>query len=1307
MRHCNRILSCRLQGIVAMVLMLVYTGQANAIDLSTYDQIRYVSVSTGSDLSGDGSRESPWMSLDFALNRIVDAGSTNRYAMLVASGVYAATDWMEFTMKSYVDLCGGFDPMTWSRETATGKTVLDGENTRRGISIASHTILDGFIITNGYDYSGAGISAGQVSSAVINNCTITGNTAILDGGGLNLSYKSSITVNQCVIQGNTSLRNGGGIVMYSITNIVLTNCIIYDNIASVYGAAVDCSDASPSFVNCTIVNNHGSGIGCEGDSYPQILNCILWNRGAEIIGGDPLIDSCCIQGGWDADGVINSLPMFVDSEEGDFHLLDESPCIDRGNDSYAPDVDYEGNPRPKGAHIDMGSYEAPDEYVQGVVSEYIPVRRYVRWEAPEGGDGHSWQTAHKTIRQALDQVDGGDEVWVSEGTYNEGIILEPSMSLYGGFSGTEDSLSERDLKANHTIVDASGAGVSVVVCAPETRVNSFSLKNGAAVYGGGINCTGVSSRIENCIISRNYASEYAGGLYCKDSSLILSNSILAYNAADLSEGSAITCDNSIISITHCSLVGNAGGQGNAIKVDSSSTANLTNCIIWNPGPEIQGEHIQVTYSCVQGGWDGTGNINCSPKFVDPESEDFHLQDGSPCVGRATTDTDLLSDIEGNPRVAGAAPDMGAYEAPANYEQGDVGGYSTRHYVRASAPEGGDGTSWDTAFKTITQALWLSWPGDEIWVAEGHYHEGIILEPSMSLYAGFQGTESSLLERNWRANVTIINATGLSRQVVYGADRTILDGFTFKGGDPTGVDCSFAKMRLSNCVITYNRNIDYSDGSGIRCQSATMELENCTISHNSSHYRAGGISCKDTSMTLSRCSLFNNVSMAEGGGLYSANSILTVTDCRIFENSVGMETEYGFLTGGEGGGAGVYCKSSTVSFSSCTISDNTAPNDGGGLYFGASSALVKDCTIQENSSSSFNGGGGGINLTNSTGILANSIIRGNTATGLYRGGGLYCSGSPVKITGCTFIENTRDGVDFIASAAEMVNCQLIGNTGAGIYSKTSPGPFVNQCVISKNIGAGVFCLKCDAVISDCTLSENGSNNSSAKGGSVYCEGIPSATFEKCHVTKGYVNYGGGFYINNSSPMIYDCEIVGNTAYIQGGGIYTTTKAYPTIKNCVIQSNTAERGGGLYSGSSGLVQMINCTLCNNTSSVGSYSGGGLYSSSKTTMMTNCVLWNDQPKEISGLSIYDDLVQYSDIQGGFTGTGNIDSDPLFVDPANGNFHLQEGSPCIGKGIGPELNSLVPLFDFEGDPRTGATCDIGADEYTGPTMMSNWAQY
>jgi len=106
-----------------------------------------------------------------------------------------------------------------------------------------------------------------------------------------------------------------------------------------------------------------------------------------------------------------------------------------------------------------------------------------------------------------------------------------------------------------------------------------------------------------------------------------------------------------------------------------------------------------------------------------------------------------------------------------------------------------------------------------------------------------------------------------------------------------------------------------------------------------------------------------------------------------------------------------------------------------------------------------------------------------------------------------------------------------------------------------------------------------------------------------------------------------------------------------------------------------------------------GGGMFNRNSTTTVTNCILWDDMPDEIYNDGITLPIVTYCCVQGGYSGTGNIDVDPLFFDAGNGDFHLTWQSPCREAG---DDTAAVDPEDFEGDPRIAlGSVDMGADEF------------
>jgi hypothetical protein len=146
------------------------------------------------------------------------------------------------------------------------------------------------------------------------------------------------------------------------------------------------------------------------------------------------------------------------------------------------------------------------------------------------------------------------------------------------------------------------------------------------------------------------------------------------------------------------------------------------------------------------------------------------------------------------------------------------------------------------------------------------------------------------------------------------------------------------------------------------------------------------------------------------------------------------------------------------------------------------------------------------------------------------------------------------------------------------------------------------------------------------------------------------------------------------------------------NNTTTSQGFSRGGGVYCIQSTLTT-ANCTIFDNAA-LGNGAGGGAYLDGADAQMANSIVWNNDAAagpQLEGGSI---AVQYSDIQGGWIGDGNIDADPLFVGAVQGDLHLRYDSPC--RNAGTWNFSDLSLFDFEDDWRLGdGLIDMGADEF------------
>lgn len=110
---------------------------------------------------------------------------------------------------------------------------------------------------------------------------------------------------------------------------------------------------------------------------------------------------------------------------------------------------------------------------------------------------------------------------------------------------------------------------------------------------------------------------------------------------------------------------NISYAGSGVSNCSNSLPTITNSILWgnsvNPVYNDSTSSSSATYSCVQGGYEGTGNISEDPLFVDAANGDVRLQEGSPCIDTGTAEDAPDVNIEGTVRPQGVGFDMGAYE----------------------------------------------------------------------------------------------------------------------------------------------------------------------------------------------------------------------------------------------------------------------------------------------------------------------------------------------------------------------------------------------------------------------------------------------------------------------------------------------------------------------------------------------------------------------------------------------------------------------------------------------------------------------
>jgi len=245
---------------------------------------------------------------------------------------------------------------------------------------------------NSADNGGGMYNNGQTSESnpVLAACVFRGNAAIHDGGGLsNLGRGAKPALINCAFIENAVSAGGGGAIRNGISaRLSLTNCLFIENVAATCGGAIHNSNgAGATLTNCTFGANSaasGNALACTPDDSGlqapgtlDVVNCILWDDGDEIVNDDSSIITIAysnVQDGlaaepWPGEGNMDADPCFADPSRQDYHLKSQagrwdpksqrwvqdtvtSPCIDAG-DATTP-VGLE--PLPNGGIINMGAY---------------------------------------------------------------------------------------------------------------------------------------------------------------------------------------------------------------------------------------------------------------------------------------------------------------------------------------------------------------------------------------------------------------------------------------------------------------------------------------------------------------------------------------------------------------------------------------------------------------------------------------------------------------------------------------------------------------------------------------------------------------------------------------------------------------------------------------------------------------------------------------------------------------------------------------------------------------------------------------
>lgn len=905
----------------------------------------------------------------------------------------------------------------------------------------------------------------------------------------------------------------------------------------------------------------------------------------------------------------------------------------------------------------------------------------------------------------------------------------------------------------------SGAGMRINSSSP-TISNCVFSANSTTNNGGGMVCDNASPGITNCVFSGNTANDGAGMLNTNASATELVNCTFSGNNAVTTGGAIRNGNASSPLISNCLIWGNlAAGVASAIfNADAGSVPD-------------------VNYSLIEGGYLGAANVNADPLFVSPVAAtlaptltgNYRVQKCSPVLNGGLDSYipgGINNDLDFNPRINYGKVDMGAYEKQLAVP--DASGIVFVDYTKT-----GDGSSWGNAVAELADAMVAAKSDNniqQIWVAKGTYYpkytanflpqlscsntnrtNSFVLVNNVKIFGGFAGGETDTVGRDFVINETILNGDiGVLNQKNDNCAHVViasgsvglaeLNGFTVKNGtgvnsnatqiingNPVpvycgaGIMCFASSPIITNCNIKDNEVVFNPDGKGgglyIDASSKPV-VSNCTFQNNHSETEAGAI-CVNSNLNVSitGCSFISNDAVSGGSISVRANSSAAIRDCSFSANQAIF------------GGCIFNGNSSMVSVDKCNFSGNTA-NVAACIINAYCNATIDSCYFNNNTCSD---DGGTINNNVANAVITNSIFNGNSAG--RSGGAIYSwDNSNVQLSKCSFLNNIADdggGIYNSHSISVIDSCKFEGNSvtfggdGGAIGNFYSSAAISNSEFISNSAfghgGAAYNNGNSPVTVTDCKFI---ANSVAVHGGAIANGGFPTPSiFKRClfenNLCTSVVGSGAAFFGISTKNIFTDCSFLGNQA--NNASVIELTASDSKFINCLFTGNKSNSNYPVIYSNTSDAEFSNCTLAGNKMISGSIGSVFNFVNSGDLTINNSIVWGNEGTVPGAGPIVSSgpgatvTVNFSLIEGGFAGAGNINTNPLFLNPIAassapaviGNYRVKTCSPAVNAGS----NALIPggiTTDLDSLSRIKfTTVDMGAYEKRLPLPDANGIVY
>ena len=808
-----------------------------------------------------------------------------------------------------------------------------------------------------------------------------------------------------------------------------------------------------------------------------------------------------------------------------------------------------------------------------------------------------------------------------------------------------------------------------------------------------------------------------GYLHNYFSDLVSSNSTVNQNYCGIGQGGDGGAGGSGVGVGYSGIPGTGFNGEGVLWCEGSHRTIITNSILWENGDNLIQGFPNISYSCIQGGYPGIGNIYSNPIFAGNPIGDFFLSQiaagqfvQSPCVDAGDPDSTLIG---GTTRTDGI-PDEGIMDMGFHYNIAftqpvlsvsldsilfeivyGAGNPEDRTFHISNPGSGSfyfemsENANWLTLSPTsggpVPPSAVITVSVDTSGLSVGTYESDIVVTAE-GAYGSPDTVHATFFIGEPRL---VVNPTNLTFHTEWGGGNpsnqffTVSNGgmgyfnFTIQedipwltvspttGGPVPPTTTVTAMVDIAGLALgTYEDDI-YVSAAGVAGSPDTVSA--ILYNYNCLSGPLSGILPQGDYLVIGNISVNNEDSL-----IIEAGATL------LFHGFFGFNIfGYVMANGTESNTIQFLRAPSILGWKGIKFYDTTSD-----------SSLLNYCRITGSDSS-------GITCINSSPIISNCTIDGNS--GVY-GGGIWCkeNSNPI-ITNCTIMENAAEdggGIGIFSSVVTIENCMIADNiaegSGGGIYCTGYSYATINNCTICGNNssagygGGGIysafFYLPYNITVADCHIYGNSANGN---GGGAYFFGSSYIYDSEISGNISMSNGGGIYYVG--SLTVEDCIIKNNMANYNGGGIYTDDNSC-TINRVVLSNNVAGGcGGGVHINGSSPSHITKCTISGNSAGL---EGSGIWL--RNAEISNTVMEGNSlvplvhfDVNLGAMVYYCDF--YNSAGGNFTGNVppdlgilttlnangdscdmyyNIYLDPMFVNPDTGNYNLQEGSPCIDAG-------------------------------------------